>query len=84
VSLRQTSPAPGEQKRRKVSFAADFRRFFVRGLAALMPTLITLWLLIKIWDFLWENLGKFLIDGLRRTWLTFGNGYPPAGYISRY
>jgi uncharacterized membrane protein len=84
VSLRQTSPAPGEHKRRKVSFAADFRRFFVRGLAALMPTLITLWLLIKIWDFLWENLGKHLVDILRKAWLTFGNGYPPAGYISRY
>lgn len=50
-----------------------------------MPTLVTLWLLIKIWDFLWENLGRYLIRGIRRTWLILGSdGYPPAGYIRRY
>lgn len=30
-----------------------------------MPTLITLWLLMKVWEFLWENVGKYLIIGLR-------------------
>ena len=52
-----------------------------------MPTLITLWLLIArlSWDFAGENLGKISDRRrLRRAWLTFGNGYPPAGYISRY
>ena len=29
------------------NFSQDFRRFFLRGLAALMPTLITFWLLLK-------------------------------------
>ncbi len=29
----------------------------MRGLAALLPTLITLWLLIKVWDFLYESVG---------------------------
>lgn len=27
----------------------------------MLPTLITLWLLIKVWDFLWESLGKYII-----------------------
>jgi uncharacterized membrane protein len=67
-----------------MSFAEDFQRFFLRGLAALLPTLITLWLLIKVWDFLWESLGRYLILGVRWTWMNFGNGYPPAAYIARY
>jgi uncharacterized membrane protein len=70
--------------RRKAGFAEDFRRFFVRGLAALLPTLITLWLLIKIWDFLWDSLGKYIIRGICFMWLNLGNGFPPAGYIRRY
>lgn len=44
-----------------VTFTSDFRRFFLRGLAALLPTLITIWLLFKIWDFLWESFGRHLI-----------------------
>jgi uncharacterized membrane protein len=63
---------------------SNFRRFFVRGLSALLPTLITLWVLIKVWDFLWENLGQYLVWVIKKTWLTFGEGFPPAGYINRY
>jgi len=71
-------------RRARAGFAEDFRRFFVRGLAALLPTLITLWLLIKIWDFLWDSLGKLLIGVIRQLWLYFGHGFPPAAYIQRY
>lgn len=48
------------------NFSQDFRRFFLRGLAALMPTLITLWVLIKVWDFLWSSIGIYIIMLLRR------------------
>jgi len=54
---------------KRVRFGEDFRRFFLRGLAALMPTLITLWLLIKVWDFLWESLGRHLIWFISWVWL---------------
>jgi uncharacterized membrane protein len=47
--------------RPRATFSDDFRRFFRSGLAALLPTLITLWLLLKIWDFLWESLGRHII-----------------------
>jgi uncharacterized membrane protein len=67
-----------------MGFMQDFRRFFVRGLAALMPTLITLWLLIRVWDFLWENLGRFMVWVVKWAWLNFGHGFPPAAYISHY
>ena len=47
-------PLPQEpaRRRKRVTFGEDFRRFFVSGMAALLPTLITLWLLVKLWDFL--------------------------------
>ena len=42
------------------NFSQDFRRFFVRGLAALMPTLM------KVWEFLWGSIGIYIIMGLKR------------------
>ena len=35
--------------------------FFVRGLKTLLPTLITLYLIIWAWEFLWDNVGRHLI-----------------------
>jgi uncharacterized membrane protein len=52
-------PAPVPRRRR--SFGEDFRQFFTRGLAALMPTLITLTIVFWIFDFLWDKLGQHLI-----------------------
>jgi len=49
-------------------FIADFKRFFVRGLAAHPPTLITLWLLGSIWDFLWNSIGQHIITFVQETW----------------
>lgn len=52
--------APDAQKSppARPSFSDDSRRFFVRGLATLMPTLVTIWLILKLWEFLWGNLGQ--------------------------
>jgi len=78
---------PPDLPRRPTSFADDFRRFFVRGLAALMPTLITLWLLVKVWEFLWEALGRHIIFSIRFLWLKLGGWWivpdEPPGYIRR-
>jgi len=81
------SPAP-TPKRKRPSFGEDFRRFFVSGMAALLPTLITLWLLVKLWDFLWETLGRHIIFAIREIWYYLGDhGYlqrEPAAYIREY
>jgi uncharacterized membrane protein len=81
------APADATLTPRRDSFTADFRRFFFRGLAALLPTLITLWLLIWAWDFLWSNLGSQIILGIRLAWNTLSNrGVLPAvspGYVNR-
>lgn len=72
--------------RRRPSFAEDFRRFFLRGLAALMPTLITLWLIIWAWNFLWNNVGYYIVWGLRWLWLELIYQqilpYRPAAYVA--
>src|ERR1700722_20786510 len=51
-------------------FASDFRRLFVRGLAALLPTLITLSVIFWVWNFLWESLGRQIIWLIRYAWFT--------------
>ncbi|HEY1685551.1 MAG TPA: DUF502 domain-containing protein [Tepidisphaeraceae bacterium] len=70
------------------SFAADFRHFFLRGLTALLPTLITLWLLVKIWEFLWETLGIHLIAAIQTLWYVLAQwgllSPRPAGFIDQY
>jgi len=53
---------------RRRGFAEDFRRFFTRGLATILPTLITIWLLVWVWNFLWQNVGVYLIFLLRIIW----------------
>jgi len=58
---------------RKPNFSEDFRRFFLRGLAALLPTLVTLWLLVWVWNFLWGSLGQNIVWGLTRIWDTPGD-----------
>ncbi len=37
------------------------RTFFVRGLKTLLPTLITLYLIVWAWNFLWDQLGRHLV-----------------------
>lgn len=72
--------------RQRVSFGEDFRRFFVRGVAALLPTLITLWLVVWLWNFLWESLGQHIIFGIKLIWERFaGQGLPfsPPAQIGR-
>src|SRR5256885_8548683 len=71
-------------RRPKAGFAEDFRRFFVRGLAALLPTLITLWLLVKIWDFLWESLGRHLLWVVKRLHWYLTQPYGQWGDVDRF
>jgi uncharacterized membrane protein len=79
-----SAPAPGV----RATIAGDFRRFFVRGLATLMPTLITLWLLLWVWNFLWDSLGSRIIYLIKLTWLELVNAgvfrFQSPGYIGRY
>lgn len=47
------------------SFWADFRLFFVRGLAVLLPSIVTLWLLFQAFLFLYNNVAAPINAGIR-------------------
>lgn len=50
----------------------------MRGLAALLPTLVTLWLLVWVYNFLWESLGQYLIEAIIEAFDKSGAGHPSA------
>lgn len=47
------------------TFTNDFRRFFGRGLAILLPSIVTLWLLWQAFTFLFNNVAKPINNGIR-------------------
>ena len=51
------------------TFSSDFRRFFLRGLNALAPTLITLAIIYYVLNFLWRSMGYYLIEAIKGAWL---------------
>jgi uncharacterized membrane protein len=75
-NLAPPQPAPKPKGRPRESFSTDFRRFFVRGLSALLPTLITLWLVTWSWNFLWESMGRYVVLAIQRLWVAAGNPVP--------
>src|SRR5207302_4086275 len=83
VNLSDETRSFPKLRRSKVGFAEDFRRFFRSGLAALLPTLITLWLLLRIWDFLWESLGRHIIWLIKQWSYQFG-AFVQWGQADRY
>ena len=83
---RSDHPTPPE----RTAFTGDFRRFFIGGLKALLPTLITLWLLFWVWNFLWQNIGQHVIWVIKWLWVTLGEygllpekWYLPAGRVNQ-
>jgi uncharacterized membrane protein len=54
-------PPPAEPK----TFASDFRRFFGRGLAVLLPSILTLWLLWTAFVFVFNNVAVPINKGIR-------------------
>src|ERR1700728_398380 len=85
VQIPQNLPNPSQPKdqtirqpRRRPGFGEDFKRFFIRGLAAILPTLVTLWLLVWAWDFLWQNIGIYILNVIRIAWDdAIGQGWLP-------
>lgn len=54
------------------SFAADFKRFFGRGLAVLLPSVLTLWILWQAFAFVFASVGEPINRGIRSVviWVT--------------
>ena len=73
---RKPKNLPYESKGARPGFSEDFRRFFLRGLAALLPTLITLSLLVWVWEFLWNSLGRHILYAIQWLWVTLEPSVP--------
>ena len=62
----------------EASAADDFKRYFSRGLAALLPTLLTIALLMWAYDLIDRHLGRYITQGMVAL---FAAGGPP-GFLS--
>lgn len=59
--------------RQSETFWSDFRRFFLRGLSVLLPTVLTLWLLFYAYRFVDGNVAEPINRGLRMLVLQAGD-----------
>jgi len=89
VSQKAKTMNPAGGGRQRLGFGEDFRRFFMRGLAALLPTMITLYLLVWAWNFLWNSVGYYMILAVREIWLQLAYyrqvlPLAPADHIKNY
>ena len=83
VNVSDETPSPVNTDRSRATFSEDFRRFFRSGLAALLPTLVTLWLLERIWNFLWDSLGRHII-WLIKEWCYRTGAFVQWGQADRF
>ncbi|MBN1436764.1 MAG: DUF502 domain-containing protein [Sedimentisphaerales bacterium] len=60
----------------KRGFSSDFRRFFTRGLVILLPTVLTIVLLVKGYQFVQENISVHVTNGILYTVVYFFEDYP--------
>lgn len=49
---------------KKKGFRSDFRQFFFRGLATLLPTILTIVLLVKCFEFIQTNISVHITEGV--------------------
>jgi uncharacterized membrane protein len=86
-TIHQPNPTPTTDAS-KVTFSEDFKRFFTRGVAALLPTLITLTVIVWLWNFLWEYLGRHIITAIKWLWFSLAGWWfvsdRPVVYIRNY
>lgn len=62
--------------RRQRSLLANFRKFFVRGLAIVLPTVLTFWLLIVVFTFVDTRIAEPINRGVRHL-ITRTTHWPP-------
>lgn len=58
-------------KKQKRSFMTDFREFFFRGLAIILPTILTIWILVAVYKFVDVNIAGPINSGVKQLILNF-------------
>jgi uncharacterized membrane protein len=88
LSESNVTGSPNPERAKRAGFVADFKHFFFNGLKALLPTLITISVILWIWDQLWEHMGQYLISVIKWTWSRLSDEglvpFRPNLYISIY
>ena len=55
------------------TFSSDFRRFFIRGLVVLLPSVLTLWIIVKAYQFVDHTIAEPINGGVKtgcmKTWV---------------
>jgi len=54
-----------------------FRGYFLRGLAALLPTVVTIWIFVQCYVFVQDNISIHINRGVVRLAVKATDGYPP-------
>ena len=67
------------------TFSADFKRFFVRGLVVLLPSVLTLWIVVKAYQFVDNTIAEPVNRSVRlamihtaRFWSPLQHGFDPT------
>lgn len=74
-------------ERNGASFFEDFRTFFLRGLAFLLPPVLTVWILVQVWLLFERYVGEPVNTGIRYVvaWtIADARRVPPRGEESAY
>lgn len=77
---------PEPARTSKTTFGSDFRRFFVRGLAILLPSVLTLWIVWQAYLFLERQVAEPINRGIRQVILlvipeVFSDSKLPAWFV---
>lgn len=67
------------------TFTADFRRFFLRGLVVVLPSVLTLWIVVKAYQFVDNTIAEPINRGVRltiastaRVWSPLRSAFDPS------
>ncbi len=81
-----TEPSPTPTPGRGSNFSSDFRTFFLRGLAIVLPTVLTIWLLTIAYGFVNDNFAGPINQGVREGIIRFSTWPAPvdADYLDTF
>lgn len=63
------------------TFGGDFKRFFTRGLGVLLPSVLTLWILVKAYQFVDSTIAQPINAGVRAGIVQVAENWEPVGEL---
>ena len=59
------------------TFSSDFKRFFIRGLVVLLPSVLTLWIVVKAYQFIYYNIAEPINNWVKLGLVQVSKASPP-------